>query len=291
MKDNRDGTDHGPITVFAPAKINLTLHVTGQRDDGYHTLDSLVMFADIGDRIDVRQAAETRLTVTGPMADKTPDGADNLVLQAARLIGADADITLDKQLPVAAGIGGGSTDAAATLRALARLTGQDMPANVPDLGADALVCCAADHGAARMGGIGDIVTPVRGLPQLHAVMVNPNVPVITADVFARLKRRENAPMPDPLPQDCDAAALIDWLRVQRNDLQEPAMDGEPKIAQIFAALAVTPGCLLTRMSGSGATCFGLYGDSETAASAAGRLREDHASWWVTATRLNPGGAV
>ena len=275
------------IEVFAPAKVNLTLHVTGQRDDGYHTLDSLVMFADIGDRVTVSAAPETTLTIDGPMADRTPAGAENLVLRAARLMDAQAKITLDKRLPVAGGIGGGSTDAAATLRALAQLTGRDLPGDVLSLGADALVCCAAEHGAARMSGIGDIVAPIAGLPELHAVLVNPNVPVGTADVFDRLKRRGNAPMQESLPQDCDAAGLIDWLRAQRNDLQEPAMAGEPKIAQIFAALAVTPGCLLTRMSGSGATCFGLYGDAETAASAAGRLREDHGGWWVAATRLNP----
>ncbi|SEL16200.1 4-diphosphocytidyl-2-C-methyl-D-erythritol kinase [Roseovarius nanhaiticus] len=291
MKDDQTQPEGDVIEIFAPAKVNVALHVTGQREDGYHTLDSLVMFADVGDHITVRHAPQTELTMTGPMADKTPSGDDNLVLRAAHLIGVTAAITLDKRLPVAAGIGGGSTDAAATLRALSELSGRDIPDDVMSLGADARVCCAAGVGAARMGGIGDMVEPVTNLPELHAVLVNPNVPVVTADVFARLGKRDNTPMPDALPQHCDAAELIEWLRTQRNDLQGPAIDAEPVIEQIFGALEVTPGCLLTRMSGSGATCFGLYADAETAASAAGRLQLSHPSWWVAATRLNPGGGA
>jgi len=279
-------SDGDIIEVFAPAKVNLTLHVTGQRDDGYHTLDSLVMFGDIGDTITVRAAPVTSLTLTGPMADKTPSGEGNLVIRAAHLMDVAADITLDKHLPVAAGIGGGSSDAAATLRALAQLSGRDIPENVLPLGADARVCCAAPGGAARMGGIGDHVSPAPGLPELHAVLVNPNVPVDTAGVYRHLAKRDNAPMPDPLPVDCSAAELIQWLQAQRNDLQDAAIAFEPVIEQIFRALEVTPGCLLTRMSGSGATCFGLYADAETAASAAGRLQETHPAWWVSSTRLN-----
>lgn len=274
--------------AFAPAKINLALHVTGRRADGYHLLDSLVMFADIGDRISVTPAPETTLEIAGPMAGGIPEGDDNLVMRAARLIGVTAAIRLEKHLPLAAGIGGGSTDAAATLRALHALTGAPLPNNCLSLGADVPVCLAG-AGAARMRGVGDIVEPVAGLPALHAVLVNPNIPVLTVEVFNRLKMRENTPLP-PLPGNPDAGALIDWLRGTRNDLQEAAIAAEPVVAQVFTTLAVTPGCLLTRMSGSGGTCFGLYSDAETAASAAGRLSESHPAWWVAATRLNADGA-
>ncbi|MFX0545048.1 4-(cytidine 5'-diphospho)-2-C-methyl-D-erythritol kinase [Roseovarius sp. S1116L3] len=288
MKDEQTQSTGDTTEVFAPAKVNLTLHVTGQRADGYHLLDSLVMFADVGDRITVRPAAQTSLTLTGPMADRTPVGEDNLVIRAARLMDVTAEINLDKHLPIAAGIGGGSTDAAATLRALSQMAGKDIPKDVQGLGADALVCCAALNGAARMRGIGDRVEAAPDLPELHAVLVNPNVPVVTADVFRHLGKRDNPPMPEDLPRGCDAADLITWLSEQRNDLQDAAIAAEPVIEQIFRALEVTPGCLLTRMTGSGATCFGLYADAETAASAAGRLQETHSAWWVAATRLNAG---
>lgn len=288
MKD--ENADHGrgenTVEVFAPAKINLTLHVTGRRDDGYHMLDSLVMFADIGDRVTARRADETTLELVGPMAEGTPPGDDNLVLRAARMMGVTAHITLEKTLPVAAGIGGGSSDAAATLRALSSLTGKPIPDEILPLGADAPVCCAAPSGVARMSGVGEQVTPLPGLPELHAVLINPNIPVMTTEVFRRLAKRDNAPMPDPMPSGIEAAELIEWLKEQRNDLQEPAIACEPVIEQVFSTLAVTPGCMLTRMSGSGGTCFGIYADAETAASAAGRLQESHPGWWVVATRLN-----
>ncbi|WP_138934832.1 4-(cytidine 5'-diphospho)-2-C-methyl-D-erythritol kinase [Roseovarius arcticus] len=288
MKDEHTlpGHDDDTAEVFAPAKVNLTLHVTGQREDGYHQIDSLVMFADIGDSLTVRRADRTVLELTGPMADKTPPGDDNLVIRAAKLMGVTAHITLDKRLPIAAGIGGGSSDAAATLRALSKLTGKPIPDDVLPLGADARVCCAADLGAARMTGIGDHVIAAPGLPQLHAVLVNPNLPVSTSEVFRHLAKRDNPPMPETLPTGCDASELIAWLQEQRNDLHTPAMASEPAIKQIFKTLEVTPGCLLTRMSGSGGTCFGLYADAETAASAAGRLQESHPGWWVAAACLN-----
>ncbi len=273
-----------PIKAFAPAKVNLTLHVTGRRDDGYHMLDSLVMFADVGDRISVTQSDVTRLKVTGPMAAGVPADSSNLVVKAAELMGISADIRLKKFLPNAAGIGGGSSDAAATLRALSLLSGQPVPDNVLSLGADVPVCLA--QGAARMQGIGDRVISVPGLPMLHAVLVNPMLPVPTARIFERVENHENPPMPRCLPTGVTAAELIQWLATQRNDLQEPAIAAEPAIEQVFRILEVTPGCLLARMSGSGATCFGLYTGAETAASAAGRLQETYPGWWVAATRLN-----
>ncbi len=270
--------------AFAPAKVNLTLHVTGQRADGYHLLDSLVMFASVGDTITTDAAAQTSLTVKGPMAAGVPTDASNLVLQAADLIGVTASIRLHKNLPHAAGIGGGSSNAAATLRALTKLHEAPMPQDTLALGADVPVCLLAK--SARMKGVGDDITPVRNLPMLHAVLVSSQRPVPTATVFKNLKKRDNPPMPGDIPKAATAPELIQWLGEMRNDLQTTAIKAEPGIAQVLSALEVTPGCQLARMSGSGGTCFGLYADAETAASAAGRLREEYPGWWVVATRLN-----
>ncbi|MFY9240946.1 MAG: 4-(cytidine 5'-diphospho)-2-C-methyl-D-erythritol kinase [Roseovarius sp.] len=283
-----DAAPDSVIEAFAPAKINLTLHVTGQRSDGYHLLDSLVMFADIGDRVLVRPADTTSLKVTGPTATGVPTDGRNFALMAADLMGVNAAITVEKNLPLAAGIGGGSSDAATTLRALSKLSGRAVPADLICLGADTPVC-AHGLGAARMRGVGEDVISAPGLPVLHAVLVNPNIPVLTSKVFAHLKHRENPPMPEALPQDVSASELIKWLKGMRNDLQPAAMESEPVVAQVFSALEVTPGCRLTRMSGSGGTCFGLYDDAETAAAAAGRLQETHAGWWTVVTQLNTGG--
>ncbi len=271
--------------VFAPAKINLTLHVTGKRADGYHLLDSLVMFADVGDTIRVSPAAKTTLSVSGPLARGVPVDERNIMIRAAALARVGAAMRLTKVLPHAAGIGGGSSDAAATLRALSDLSGRPIPGNAHTLGADLPVCLLGQ--TARMRGVGEKVEVLPGMPTLHAVLVNPNLPVLTAEVFKRLKRSDNAPMPQEVPQGQTAAELIDWLRGMRNDLEAPAIEAEPVIEQVFSALTVTPGCMLTRMSGSGGTCFGLYSDAETAASAAGRLSEQNPGWWVVAVRLNP----
>ena len=272
------------IDGFAPAKINLSLNVTGQRADGYHLLDSLVVFADVGDRLRVRPAPEARLTVTGPMAVGVPGGPDNLVLRAAALMGITAEISLDKHLPAAAGIGGGSSDAAACLRALSELRGQPVPNDVLALGADVPVCLLAR--AARMRGIGEDVVPVAGLPTLDAVLVNPGVPVSTPAIFRRLTQRENPAMPAQMPEWPDAAALIDWLRAQRNDLQDAAITLEPVVADVLRAISATQHCALARMSGSGATCFGLYPDTAAATRAAQELSAAHPGWWVQATRLS-----
>lgn len=274
------------VEGVAPAKINLTLHVTGRRSDGYHLLDSLVVFADFGDRITVRPAPTSRLTVSGPMAAGVPVDASNLVLKAAALIGVTADIHLEKHLPATAGIGGGSSDAATTLRALAEMAGVALPRDVLALGADVPVCLLP--GAARMRGIGEDVTPLVGVPSLYAVLVNPRVAVATPAVFARLVQRDNPAMSDPLPLWADAAAFMSWLGEQRNDLQGPAIAAEPVIAEVLETLLDTPGCQLARMSGSGATCFGLYDRAESAAAAAGRLAQDCPGWWVKATALNAG---
>ncbi|PZX16619.1 4-diphosphocytidyl-2-C-methyl-D-erythritol kinase [Palleronia aestuarii] len=271
------------VEAFAPAKINLSLHVTGRRADGYHLLDSLVAFADIGDRIRLTPAAEWSLAVEGPMAPGVPTGEDNLCLKAARMMGGPpAAITLIKELPAAAGIGGGSADAAAVLRGLNALDERPLPAEPVALGADIPVCLRAR--AARMRGIGEQVEDVPSLPPLYACLVNPGVTVPTPDIFATLTQRENAPMPDI--QECtEIEEFAVWLARQRNDLEGPARAIAPSIGVVLGLLAATSGCQLARMSGSGATCFGLYPSLPEAREAAAEIRAQRPNWWVAATPL------
>ncbi|WP_293575505.1 4-(cytidine 5'-diphospho)-2-C-methyl-D-erythritol kinase [Phaeobacter sp.] len=274
------------VEAFAPAKINLTLHVTGQRADGYHLLDSLVVFADIGDRIVAEPASERSLQVQGAMADGVPADQSNLMWRAADLFDSpqEAALQLHKDLPAASGIGGGSSDAAATLRALSELWGVPMPSSdaVLGLGADVPVCLHPI--AQRMSGIGEQLTPLPQLPQFHIVLVNPGVSVATPAIFRALERRENAPMAELLPTWENAQALAEWLSDQRNDLQAPAVTLAPEIGTVLAALQATMP-LFSAMSGSGATCFGLYPSTKQAQDAAAHLRRHHADWWVRAGQL------
>ena len=275
-------------TALARAKINLCLHVTGQRADGYHLLDSLVVFADLGDRISCAPADRLDLTITGPEgAGLSPDG-HNLVLRAAQAFGTGqgAAITLDKCLPVASGIGGGSADAAATLQALARLWHLGLPdaRAVLALGADVPVCLAGRP--ARMQGVGEVVSPLyHALPAAHLVLVNPRVQVSTPTVFRGLARKDNAPMAPTLPRLTSVAELAAFLLMQRNDLEAPALAALPLIATAKAAISAQPGCHLARMSGSGATCFGLFADPLTAAAAASTLRSAYPDWWIHAAAI------
>ncbi|MBK0327658.1 4-(cytidine 5'-diphospho)-2-C-methyl-D-erythritol kinase [Rhodobacteraceae bacterium F11138] len=272
------------VEEFAPAKINLTLHVTGQRPDGYHLLDSLVVFADLGDRITVRRAGHLGLRVTGPMASGVPVDSSNLVLRAAAAIGiAGAEITLDKHLPAAAGIGGGTSDAAAALRALRRSHGASPLSDeqILQLGADMPVCMGAV--SARMSGIGEQVTVVPGIPALAAVLINPGVSVQTPDAFHALSDKSGRRMP-AIPAFRDAAACCGWLKEQRNDLQAPVARMVPAVAQVLETLRGT-GAEIARMSGSGATCFGLYPTRERAETVARTLSRDHPGWWIRATTL------
>ncbi|NDR57773.1 4-(cytidine 5'-diphospho)-2-C-methyl-D-erythritol kinase [Aliiruegeria sabulilitoris] len=274
------------IEEFAPAKVNLTLHVTGRREDGYHLLDSLVVFADTGDRVFVEDAEECSFTVTGPRAAGIPTDASNLVLKAAALMGAPrAAITLDKHLPAASGIGGGSADAAATLRALARLLDRPLPdiEAVARLGADIPVCL--EGRAVRMRGIGERLNPVASLPPLPAVLVNPGVEVSTPEVFRRLSRRDNPEMA-AIPKDMDNPACVsDWLKTQRNDLEGPAREIAAEIGEALDLLDARPDCLLARMSGSGATCFGLYPSAASAQRAAAEIGSLRPEWWTRPTLL------
>ena len=269
------------VEVFAPAKINLTLHVTGQRDDGYHLLDSYVVFADVGDDLTVTLAEDMALTVSGPFAAGVPTDARNLCWRAAELFGVTAHIHLVKNLPPAAGIGGGSSDAAAVIKALEALTGRPAPFDPMLLGADVPVCMVGH--AARMQGIGEYVLPLFQEPDF-AVLVNPRVEVPTPQVFARLAQKANAPM-TPWPEGGGKAAALAWLKAQRNDLQAPAIAVAPVIGEVLAALKGCEGARMTRMSGSGATCFAVFETLAAAEKAATRLAGERPDWWVRASIL------
>jgi len=254
----------------------------GQRADGYHLLDSLAVFPGIGDVLHLAHAAHLGLTLSGPEAGALAAEPDNLVLRAGRALAeaagvpAGAALALEKNLPVASGIGGGSADAAAALRGLARLwgvTGVDLAALAGRLGADVPVCLGSRP--ARMQGVGEALSAAPDLPDYGLLLANPRLAVATPAVFRARQAgfSEPATMPQALP---DAAALVAWLRPLGNDLQDAAIGLCPPIAGVLAAIAAQPGCLLARMSGSGATCFGLFPSAASAAAAAARLPTD---WW------------
>lgn len=261
--------------------MNLALHVTGRRADGYHLLDSIVVFPRIGDTLEIDVADELALTVDGPFGGPLADEPDNLVLRAARLMGERAArLHLTKRLPIASGIGGGSADAAATLRLIARYRGRSLPdeASTLGLGADVPVCVASRP--ARMSGIGEQLEPL-ALPEFWLVLVNPGIGVATPQVFQSLQSRENAPLPDA-PSAGDLNAWLAYLRAARNDLEAPATVIAPEIGEVISAISSQRGCHLARMSGSGATCFGLFGREVEAEAAAKDLTTRAPDWWVEA---------
>lgn len=275
----------GVVRVAAPAKVNLYLHILARRADGYHQLDSLVAFADVGDEVSAAPADGLSLEIAGPFASALAGQAsqDNLVLTAARRLAAHhgiqpgARLRLVKNLPVAAGLGGGSSDAAATLRALAtlwRLEPRDgsMPDLAAGLGADVPVCL---HGrTARIGGIGETISAPPALPDWSILLVHPGVELATASVFDAF---DAAPPPPPAPAIADADAV---LARARNDLEAAARSLAPAVGQALATLAACPGALCHRMSGSGASCFALFASPAEAARAAGMVREIHPNWWI-----------
>ena len=272
------------VEVAAPAKVNLTLHVTGQRKDGYHLIDSLVSFAPVHDRLVIKSGPSLELAVTG--TETVPAGMQNLALKAAALVQGDSgsSMMLEKCLPVAAGVGGGSADAAAVLRGLAARH-EERPAiarTALALGADVPMCLACRP--CRVGGIGEKITFV-DLPSLPAVLVNPRTPVSTAKVFARLARKDNRKMPGNLPQARDVPGVIEWLSEQRNDLEPVAQKEAPVIADVLELLRASPGCRLARVSGSGATCFGLFDDERLAREAEIRIAALHPEWWLASGQL------
>ncbi len=269
--------------AFAPAKINLTLHVTGQREDGYHLLDSLVTFADVGDQLEFEPGPDLSISVSGEHAAGVPTDARNLVWKAAEATGWSGSIALDKALPHGAGIGGGSSDAAAMLRH-SQGQGIDIPSDLPvSLGADIPVCMMAK--AARMRGIGEQVTAMT-LPELPALLVNPGVEVPTGAVFKAMESRQNPQMPDDIPIFEGVADCAFWLSNQRNDLQSPAIGIAPQIGRVLDELTGTREVLLARMSGSGSTCFALYPSMKAAHFAAYEIGAAHPDWWCRATQLS-----
>jgi 4-diphosphocytidyl-2-C-methyl-D-erythritol kinase len=279
------------------AKVNLTLRVVGRRVDGYHDLESVVAFADCADRVSLTPGARLNLATTGPLAQACGEAADNLVFKAAQLLAERVpdlklgDFTLDKVLPVAAGIGGGSADAAAALRLLAQANGLEL--DDPRLievarltGADVPVCLASK--ACVMTGVGETLLPL-SLPKMPCVMVNPRIPVATKDVFKALGLRNGQLLvgfTDVLraPAWPEAgASLEDWveaLAAGSNDLEAPATRIQPVIGEVISALNATNGAWLARMSGSGATCFAIYENTADAQRAAQKIQLDHPLWWV-----------
>ncbi|MDB5654791.1 MAG: 4-diphosphocytidyl-2C-methyl-D-erythritol kinase [Tardiphaga sp.] len=287
----------------ARAKVNLTLRVMGRRADGYHDLESVVAFADCADRLTFEPGTDLTLTTTGPRAEECGDSADNLVVKAARLLGERVEglkfgaFTLDKHLPVAAGIGGGSADAAAALRLLARANGiaLDDPRLVEVAlltGADVPVCLQST--ACVMSGVGDDLTPL-SLRRLPCVMVNPRVPVATKDVFKELGLKNGElrvgvtdvlKAPKWPAEGASAEAWIKALAAGSNDLEAPALKVEPVISEVLSALRDAEGTQLARMSGSGATCFAIFADDEDAQRAAAAIQHAHPQWWVHAGALS-----
>ncbi len=283
---------------LACAKINLALHVGARRPDGYHNLESLVVFADLADAVTARPAPKgsaTTLNVTGPFAEllsETTTSAANLALRAAEALARVAPkraarpmhLTLAKRIPIASGLGGGSADAAATLRLLNRVWGLKLAAPkladiAKSLGADVPMCLVSAPLVAR--GIGEAITPVAGVPALPIVLAHPGVLVSTASVFAGLGNEERQPLP-PLPAKFGTALdLIFWLRQTRNDLTDPARALARQATAAALALSRDPDCLFARMSGSGATAFGVFVTSAAADRAAKRIRQAKPSWWVT----------
>jgi len=282
-----------PLFEKAPAKINLTLRVVRRREDGYHELESLVAFAELSDKVDLEPARATTLEISGPFAAACGPVADNLVLKAVAALrhrkgGLKAGrFLLEKNIPVAGGIGGGSADAAAALRLLARVNGMapDDPrlaSAALEVGADVPVCM---HSSGRiMRGVGDLLSGPLDLPPLPAVLVNPGVPLLTRNVFAKYSGTpSNKKYLANVPRTFDA--MIEFLIENGNDLTQAAIACAPVISELLIALRALPGVRLTRMSGSGPTCFALFSSAGEASGVARRLQAEHKDWWVRSTVL------
>jgi 4-diphosphocytidyl-2-C-methyl-D-erythritol kinase len=299
------------IREAAPAKINLFLHVGDRRADGFHPVQSLAVFTALGDELEMEAAAELSLSVQGPFAKGLEGEGDNLVLRAASSLlkarsslkaesslkdaaaaGRGARMTLTKNLPVASGIGGGSADAAATLRGLSTLWNAGNE-NLHDiaaiLGSDIPVCM--ESVAAFMEGRGEILRAILAMPLVPMLLVNPGVPVPTRDVFAALDSRSGVEMTLPNGRFQDTADLLRFLDSTRNDLEAPAIRLQPVIGEVLKAVASLPGALLARMSGSGATCFGIFADDDCCQRAARMLKKTAPDWWVAPTFVPESGIV
>lgn len=283
----------GVLRFDAPAKVNLALHVVGQRPDGYHLIETLAVFTRFGDRVTLAPSERDELILSGPFSGGLPSGPSNLAMRARDALreafrarsAPPVSIALEKNLPVASGLGGGSSDAAAVLRGLAQLWQLDLDQaalgriGLP-LGADLPMCLAAEPLLAR--GVGEILEPLPAFPSLGIVLVNPGVAVSTAQVFAALNHRDGEPLP-PLPARLDFHSLCNWLETTRNDLLPAACSLQAAIADALAALRKA-GAHFSRMSGSGATCFGLFETGNAAKRAAASIRARQPGWFVAATR-------
>ena len=285
------------ICEAARAKVNLTLHMKGKRRDGYHELESLVVFADVSDELVFTPASEDRLSLEGPFAGLV-DG-ENLVLKAKRAFASwlgvtvSGDFLLKKNIPVAAGLGGGSSDAAATIRALLKAydRAEDTKTFIRQsaaIGADVPVCL--QDSAAWMCGLGERVTPVSGLTPLPALLVNPGIKLSTAAVFKTLNAKplqaEEAEAPPSFPGWRNPREAAVWLNEGRNDLEAPAIALEPAVKKVLDALRRLDDCMLSRLSGSGPTCFGIFLSQDAAAEAASEMRRSYPNWWVQATTFS-----
>lgn len=277
--------------ITAPPKINLYLHITGKRHDGYHLLDSLVVFPkDIGDVIRVESAGEFTLSVSGPFAHHAGPDEGNLALRAYHALPPEmrvpVTISLEKNIPAGAGLGGGSGDAAAVVRAMEVLSGQQIPSGQREqlllsLGADVPVCYRATP--TRMQGIGDLLAPAPAMPQAHILLCWPGAPSYTKDVFRAWNQNFLPPL-TAIPRLESIDALIEFLKLTDNALSAPAQATCPVIGDALGLIAAQDGCLLSRMTGSGSCVFGLFGDDE-AADAAANIAAHNPGWWVRAGRL------
>jgi 4-diphosphocytidyl-2-C-methyl-D-erythritol kinase len=286
------------LKIRAPAKINLALHVTGKRADGYHLIDSLVTFSDLGDELAFAASDADEFFINGPFASglQRQDAGKNLVIAArdsARALASNhpcppVSIHLTKNLPIASGLGGGSSDAAAALRGLNQFWGlslseHELRAAGLALGADVPMCLAGKP--LRAAGVGEEITLLDSFPALDLVLVNPGVEVSTAAIFKALLKKDNRPMSSKANLASFHAAC-EFLSAQHNDLQRPATALQPVIADCLAALS-DHGAMLTRMSGSGATCFGMFTNAANAARAAKAIASRHPGWWSVAVKSLP----
>jgi len=281
------------IAEHAPAKINLFLHVGSKRADGFHPLQSLAVFTGMGDELHFAPADILSLKIDGPFAAGLDGEGDNLVTRAGKSLGAKgAAITLTKNLPVASGIGGGSADAAAALRGLRQLWNDSasdarLHEIAATLGSDIPVCLSS--ASAFMEGRGEVLRPVAAMPRIAMLLVNPKVAVPTREVFAALQTRSGVELDLPLTGFADTGDLLRFLETTRNDLESPARKIQPVISTVLAAIAALPGALFTRMSGSGATSFGIFADDDCCARAADLLQKAHPGWWVAPTWVRETG--
>jgi 4-diphosphocytidyl-2-C-methyl-D-erythritol kinase len=286
------------ITEAAPAKINLFLHVGAKRGDGFHPLQSLAVFTHLGDVLAMEAAPDLSLAVEGPFARGLEGEGDNLVVRAARALQeltlAGARLTLTKNLPVASGIGGGSADAAAALRGLRSLwtlknDDAALRGIAAGLGSDIPACLLS--ASCFMEGRGELLRPLEAMPRVPMLLVNPGVPVPTKDVFASLQNRSGVEMALPQGRFRDTADLLRFLETTRNDLEEPARRLQPVIGEVLTTVAALPGALLVRMSGSGATCFGIFADDDCCSRAAEMLKQASPGWWIAPTFVPETGIV